>query len=117
MNAGRLRHKVWADEPVVSQDSTTGEELVTWTPRERISCAIEPITGREQLRADQILADLDTRITTRWSTFTASITAKWRLRFIRNGSEVVYNISRPPVEKLLGMREIEFLCNSGLNDG
>ncbi len=117
MKAGHYKHKVWADEPVATQDTDTGEELITWTPRERVSCAIQPIDGREQLRADQILADLDTRITVRWSTFTAGITAKWRLRFVRNGGETVYNISRPPVEKNMGMREIEFLCNSGLNDG
>jgi len=118
MKLGDYQHKVWADEPVITQDPDTGEEVIDdWTPRGRMSCAIEPISGRERLRADLIIADMDTRITVQWSTFAAAITAKWRLRFVRNGTNVIYNISRPPSEKLMGMREIEFVCNSGLNDG
>lgn len=118
MSAGKYRHKVWADEPIAAQDEDTGEEVVEFVARGSMSCAIEPITGREALRADQILADMDTRITVRWSPFAAQITAKWRLRFERYGSQsVTYNITRPPAEKFMGMREIEFMCNSGLNDG
>jgi SPP1 family predicted phage head-tail adaptor len=114
---GEYRHKIWADEPVATQDEDTGEEVVEFVPRERVSCKIEPFDGREALRADQILADADTRIVVPWSSFAATITAKWRLRFVRTGTSVIYNIARPPAERLMGMREIEFVCSSGLNDG
>jgi head-tail adaptor len=115
---GEFRHKVWADEPVALQDPDSGEELIEFVPRGRMSCKILPITGREFLRSDQILADMDTRVIVRWSTFAAQITAKWRLRFERNGSQpMTFNIARPPAERGLQMREIEFFCNTGKNDG
>lgn len=115
--AGEYKHKIWPAEPVTSQDPDTGEEIVQFVRRSSMRCKIEPIDGREALRADQIIADMDTRITVHWSTFAAGITAKWRLEFERLNTLIIYNIARPPAEKLMGMREIEFSCNSGLNDG
>ena len=118
MSAGQYKHKVYADEPVATQDADTGEEVVEFVERGAMRCKVEPISGREALRSEQIIADMDTRITVRWSTFAAAITAKWRLRFERNGSQsVTYNIARPPAERFMEMREIEFICSSGLNDG
>jgi SPP1 family predicted phage head-tail adaptor len=107
-----MRHTVWADERVSLPDGAGGQAL-TWVPRFAFKASIEPITGREQMRANQPLADLDTRITLRWSKDAAALNATWRLR---HGS-VIYDIKRPPVEKTLGRREIEILAGSGLNQG
>jgi len=118
MRAGDYLHKVWADEPMAMKDVDSGEEVVEFVPRGRLSCSIMPIGGRELLRSEQITADMDTRIAVRWSSFAATITAKWRLRFERNGSQpLIFNIARPPAERFMEMREIEFICNSGKNDG
>jgi SPP1 family predicted phage head-tail adaptor len=120
MRAGQLKHRVIPDEPVATQDET-GAEIVTWTPREEMLCAIEPIGGREALRAGATIADMDTRITTRWSPFVSTINAKWRLRHVRDVGagpiETIYNVKRPPAEKNLAQREVEFMCQTGLNLG
>ena len=107
-----MRHTVWADERTSVSDGAGGQ-TATWVPRFAFKASIEPITGREQMRANQPLADLDTRIRLRWSESAAAINATWRLR---HGS-VIYDIKRPPVETHLGKREIEILAGSGLNQG
>lgn len=111
MRAGRLRHRLLIDEPQVSQDYS-GDEIVTWTPYAEVYADIQPVTGREAFRADQILAEMDTRITVRWSSHIDRVTAKWRLRF----KNEIYNIVSV-AHKGMRNREVEFLCKSGLNDG
>jgi SPP1 family predicted phage head-tail adaptor len=111
MRAGRLRRRLTVDEPITSRNDT-GEELVTWVTRGTIWAAIEPGKGKEDLVANQITADTDTRIVVRWSGFSNGINAKWR--FVHQG--VKYNIESIS-HKNLGQREIEFMCKSGLNDG
>lgn len=111
MQAGRLKHRVYFDEPVTSQ-STSGEEIVTWTESMHLFASVEPMRGRERLVAGQINADIDTRIRIRWSTDADRINAKWRARL----GSVVYNIkSVAHIE--LAQREIEIMAASGLNSG
>ena len=111
MRAGRLRHRLTVQEPITSRNET-GEELVTWVTRGTVWSAIEPIRGKEALTSNQIIADMDTRITVRWSGFADDINAKWRLRH----QGVTYNITSIS-HKDMGQREIELMCKSGLNDG
>jgi len=107
-----MRHTVAADERVTAPDGAGGE-AVTWVQRLKFKARIEPVGGREQLRGNQLLADVDTRITLRYSRAAAAITPTWRLR---HGGRI-YDISAPPIEKNLGHAEIEILASSGLNDG
>jgi len=107
-----MRHTVWADERLAVADGAGGEK-VTWVPRLKFKARIEPVSGREQLRGNQLLADTNTRITLRYSRAAAAIKPTWRLR---HGAQI-YNISAPPIEKNLGHAEIEILASSGLNDG
>lgn len=65
------------------------------------------------MRANQLVADMDTRITTRWTADTAAITAKDRLLV----GLTIYNIVRPPADLKSRHREVEIMCNSGINDG
>lgn len=117
MRAGKRLHRVWVDEPVPTQDPS-GDLVEAWVARGQMRCSIEPVSGREALRAGQVLAEMDTRITALWSLFTSQIKANWRFRFERNGTDpIIYNIARPPAEKNMAMREIEFMCGSGLNNG
>lgn len=112
MRAGELRHTVYADEPISASDGEGGE-VINWVPRLKFKAAVEPISGREALRSNQIVASMDTRITLRWSVEAAAIKPNWRLRH----DGVIYNIARPPAEKALGRREIEIMVSSGLNQG
>lgn len=112
MRAGRLRHRVSFDEPVSASDGAGGE-TVTWVERGTAWATVEPIGGRETMRSEQMLAELHTRITVRWSALSIRATAKWRLRH----GATLYDIVRPPADKRLARREIEFLCNSGITEG
>lgn len=111
MRAGRLRHRLTIQEPVTSRGDS-GEELVTWVTRGTVWAGIEPIRGKEALTANQILADLDTRIVIRWSGFVDDMTAKWRVLH----KTTTYNIVSI-AHKNLGQREVEIMAKTGLNDG
>lgn len=111
MQAGRLRHRIIVDEPVTSQ-ADNGEEIVTWRKADTVWGAISPLHGRELLQASAIAADLDTRITIRWSPRTDQINPKWRLRH----GALIYNI-KSVAHIDLRQRQIELLVNSGRNQG
>lgn len=107
-----MRHTVLAEEPMAMPDGAGGQ-AITWVERLRFKASIEPLTGREQMRANQVIADMNTRIVLRWSPKAAAIKPTWRLRH----GGVIYNIAQPPIERKLGRTEIEILAQSGLNEG
>lgn len=111
MNAGRRDHRLIVDEPIETQDASGAME-VTWNPITTVWAGIEPLRGREALTSNQILAEMDTRITILWSVIAAQITAKHRFRH----QSTVYNIVSL-AETNMGRRDIECLCKSGLNNG
>lgn len=109
MEAGKLRHSVVCDRPVLNDAG----EITGFAAAFKKRCSIEPLRGRELLRADQILADMDTLIIMRWSPQTEAIDATWRLRH----GGTIYNIAAPPAHLNMARREIQFSCKSGLNAG
>lgn len=111
MNPGRLRHRVTFDQPVVGQ-SSSGAQTITFTPYCDVWASVEPLRGKETLQAGQVAADMDTRIRVRWSSETDCITPKWRARF--NG--IIYDIKQVS-QVAFANREIELMCQSGLNQG
>jgi head-tail adaptor len=117
MRAGRRRTRVIVDAPTEIQDPTNGEELEGWRYTGSFLADVQPIAGREATRDSQLLAEMDTRITTLWSSFVDTITAKHRLRVRFRGREMIYNIAAPPIEVDLHKREVQFLCKSGVNVG
>lgn len=115
MNAGRLRHRVWIDAGVDTQDATTGEPVRSWSPVVEVWAEIKPVRGREAMVNGGILAQMDTRITVRPpSGF--DLTAKHRIRHIVNGQTIIYNVVSP-AETLLEHNEVEVMCKSGQNEG
>lgn len=111
IQAGKLRHIVSFDEPVLSQGDN-GEEIITFTESFQAWASVEPLTGRERLLANQVDAATDTRIRIRWSPDADAVNAKWRARH----RTVIYNIkSVAHVE--IGYKEIEIMCESGINAG
>ena len=105
--AGRLRHRVTFDEPVVTQDAT-GSEVSVWTPRFTVWGSVEPLTGREALNANQILSTINTKIKILWSQTADEIKPTWRARF----DGAVYDL-QSVAHKAHGRREIEILAKSG----
>jgi len=112
MRAGKLRHRIEVDEPITSQNDT-GEEIVNFMPWPRkVSAEVHPLTGRERLLSNGILASFDTRIEVRWSPENARIDAKWRILF----AGIIYNIvSAEDVD--FAHRRIEIMATSGANEG
>lgn len=112
MASGKYRSWVIAQRTQQVPDGAGGT-VTSWVQLSEFWAFVEPIGGREAMRANQLLADTDTRVTTRWTDETAAITAKDRL--VVDGTP--YSIVRPPVDLRSRHREIEIMCNVGLNDG
>lgn len=111
MRAGQL-NKLLVLESKQSTQGNDGGEVTAWVPVATVWASIEPIGGREAMRANQIVADTETRIKIRWSSQVAAVNATWRA--VHDG--VIYNIKRVANIKTAN-REIELMCESGLNNG
>ena len=64
MKAGRMRHRLALERPVVTVDAFGGA-VKDWTPVTEVDAAIDSISGREFLAADRELAGITWRITLR----------------------------------------------------
>lgn len=112
MNAGRLRHRIDVEQRTETQDAS-GDPVVAWSTLGTIWGAVEPLRGRESTYAgEQILGEMDTRITVRWSPLSAQITVGHRLT--HQGS--LFNVVSAAHVKL-AQREVEIMAKSGVNDG
>lgn len=109
--AGRLRFRISIERPTPSLDEAGGE-VPGFTFFTEVSADILPMKGRERTASDQIVAEVDTRIIIRWSPHVDVVDEKWR---VRHGT-VVYDIK---YKGHLGLRqrEIELMCQSGVNAG
>ncbi len=111
MQAGKLNNRVAIDRPDVSQNET-GEEIIVWHHVGTYWANIKPLRGREALRVNVNLAEMDTVIELRWTPGLDQMTTKWRMR----RPNVIYDLkSIAHVE--LDQREIEILAHSGVNEG
>lgn len=111
MRAGTLRHRLIIERPDTSRDAT-GDETITWVREAEVWSSIEPFGGRESQGANQLLADVDSRITIRWSGAVDAMAPRWRLRHLTT----VYDVQA--VEHvMLGRREMRILAKSGKTDG
>jgi SPP1 family predicted phage head-tail adaptor len=100
---------VFCDRPSVADNG----EVTGFVQAFRLLCKIEPISGQELLRGNQIIAEGTTRIRCFWSPQGARITALWRLRH----ASIIYNISGPPAHIEFARREIEIIARHGANAG
>jgi SPP1 family predicted phage head-tail adaptor len=111
VRAGKLNRRVTIQRPVPDRNEV-GEDIITWETLGVVWASIEPIKGREALIANQLLAEMDTRIRIRWSESVQDISEKWRL--VHQG--LIYNIvSIANIN--LGNKELEIMCKSGVNNG
>jgi SPP1 family predicted phage head-tail adaptor len=112
MRSGPMRFLVVAEQPVGNPDGEGGE-VVNWVPRMSFWARIEPISSREQMRANTPIAGLTARIVTRWTAAAAQVDATWRLRH----GLVLYTVLGAPIDKDSRHQELEFMCGAGMNSG
>jgi len=75
MRAGLLRHRVTIQEPVETKGQL-GDTEQTWSDRDTVWAAIEPVRGDERFSLMQEKATIDTKITMRAVSY---LTPKMRL--------------------------------------
>lgn len=65
IQAGQLRDVIHIQKPVDVQDTTGQMDTAFETIHEDVRAEVHPLSGREYISADQIAADITTRITIR----------------------------------------------------
>lgn len=112
MQIGQKRHRLNIQAPAMTQDTTTGELVPTWTTIGTVWASIEPMRGRERLLGDQIAGETDTRIKVRWNQITDQITVGHR----GEHQGTIFNFVNV-AHLYLEQREVEIMAKSGVNDG
>lgn len=113
MRSGQNQSRLTFDLPVPTADAAGGQSI-GWLTQFTVWAWIHPLTGRERVQSDQVIAELDARIRLRWDPRTARITAAWRAR---GQDGAIYSIVRPPIVADMRRRDIELLCSVGMNRG
>jgi len=108
MRAGLLRHKVTIQSRVESQGST-GEVTWTWEDVATVHAAVEPLTGREAIAAQQVQSEATVKVRIRYR---EGITTKMR---VKHGSRY-YGIEA--VLQMYGeFKEVQLMCKEREADG
>jgi SPP1 family predicted phage head-tail adaptor len=101
MGAGALRHRITIERVTETQDSFGGT-VTTWPILATMWASVEPLSGREQLLAQQVQAEVTHRVRVR---YVAGVTAKMRITFGDRHFEILSVIN--PEER---NRELELMC-------
>lgn len=107
--AGRLRHRVEIQQQVSTVDSS-GETSIEWETVDTVWAAVEPLSAREYIAAQQIGSQITTRITIRYRD---DIVPSMR---ILHGS-TIYNIQGVLADADSGIEYLTLPCSAGRNDG
>lgn len=89
MRAGRLRHRVTIQTRSTTPEADGGQPA-TWTDGATVWAGVEPIAGREMLRADAAAAEVSHRVWMRWR---AGVTPANRLKLGTRTFEIVAAIN------------------------
>lgn len=109
LDAGRLRHRVEIQEQDVTRDSDGGQ-VIGWKKIDTVWAAIEPLSARERLVAEQVQSEVTARITIRYRD---DIDASMR---IKHGDDV-YNIHGVLADNETMRDWLTLPVSIGLNDG
>lgn len=109
MNRGARRHSITIQEPVRTQDTTTGVSSVEWSKVRQ--CFAEVLTGpgKEYMQAGAVQSDTDARISIDWF---SGLTQK--MRILWDGR--VYNIKTFTTDRT-ARRHYFIEATEGVNDG
>ncbi len=106
MRAGELRLRITVQYPEESQDSV-GQPIATWKDLFTCWAAIEPISGREFILAQQAGTEAQVRIKIRARPAAETrISGKMRVLF---GTRI-FEIVAPPMEIQERNREVHLMC-------
>lgn len=118
VQAGKYRHRVTIQRPIQVQDST-GAAIPDWEDiAVDVRAAIESLSGREFMTAQQVQADVTTKISFRWR---PHIDATMRILHVLDPNcspedVEVYNIEYALPDET-GRKEIVCYCRIRLNQG
>lgn len=107
--AGRLRHRVRIDAQVVHKNSS-GEQDIAWEEVATVWAAIEPLSARESLLAEQVQSKVNARIVIRARD---DIVASMRAVH----GTTIYNIEGVIRDPDSGMEWMTLPCSTGVNEG
>lgn len=113
LSAGRLRHRVRIERPTYTQDRDTGEMVKGWElvpGAEGVPAAIEPLSVREFMAAQQVQSEVSARIVIRRR---PGIDATMRL--VHRGK--IYNIHGVLPDADSGLEYLTLPCSQGVNEG
>ena len=109
LDAGKLRHRLVLQRPVVSLDSD-GAQTHAWEEVATVWGAIEPISGREFVQSAAVQSQVTVRITLRWR---PDLRADWRI----SHAAKPYQIAAVLPDKDSGLEYITCPCSEGPSDG
>jgi SPP1 family predicted phage head-tail adaptor len=100
MLAGPLNRRITLQRPLESRDANYANVQLTWEDVATVWAALEPVSGREFLRNQEVQSELSTRVRLRWQPALAGLTPKWRLQHNGRtfGIDAVVNVREANVE-------------------
>lgn len=111
--AGKLRHRIAIQaHQYISQDPSTGEELRDWVTVRECWASIEPLSARDLIAAQSAQSKATARITIRYAD---DIDASMRIRHVRRGKDVIYEIEGVLEDPISGLEYITLLCAKGVS--
>jgi len=112
VRAGRLRHRVDIQKPVVDRDPEDNTELpVRWeTVWERCPASVEPLSAREFLAAQATQSEVTAKIVVRYRPGLVPT-----MRIIHRGE--IYNIAGALPDNVSGLDYLTLPVSKGVNDG
>lgn len=117
MRAGPLRHRVELQRSVPIR-SETGAQVEDWQPWLEVWAEVTPLSPREQIAAQQVLADVTTKIRIRYR---PGLDAKLRVLFMNGQPErdaaQIFDVEGPPIETDAGRTEVWLMCRRREADG
>lgn len=112
MRSGNRRHAIVIEQPTESVGAG-GENNETWALIANTRASIEPLSGRELFAAQQVHAEISTRITFRWR---EGVNETCRIRTAAPQDVALYGILAVLPDKSL-RREITCLCVRRTSEG
>ena len=113
LRAGTLRHRLVIQRRTATQDSVGGQSTA-WTTIATVWAEISPLSGREQLAAQAVQAEITHQITVRWQPLFANPKVVASYRGLDNGR--IFNISSS-INQDERNRIVVLQATEGLNEG
>jgi SPP1 family predicted phage head-tail adaptor len=103
MLAGRLKERISIVALTETQSTASGELVQSWSTVLTAWAAVEPISGREYFASNQFAAQVDTRVTMRYTTVAIGPEHK----IVHRGTE--YQV-RAVIDPMMANRELQIMA-------